>query len=829
MKLWITCLLYIVINLLSYEAYAIDLSSCPVKFVTGALRASDGRIWVVGEGAEPCYLVEDYANEGWHRVSMQKGFPETVNFYGLAEDKQGRIWVGTDRYGVAVYNGTEWKVYGKEEALPGERVFSIAVSPANGDVAVATSGGVAIYRPEPDEWFSVTRADGLPEDQIYAVHFDAEGRLWAGFSCSGIGAASAGGNYRDWKYKRTNWYWDREQHVPQPREQAGEGLPSNLVNALATLPDGSVWAGTVAGLGYKKGTADWRFCRGEDFKDKNKGLYQPRGTGPGFNTRYPRLLLPEDFITSLRAAGNKVLIGFRHKGACLLDPETFQIVRTYGGKGNPLKCKWVNSFIRTGDRQLWAGTFGGGMELLDRQVPEEGKFPVEQASVRENIPFPGKAAVLPPEELEACYQKIAVRGGKKKRGEDVIFYGDDWSTRGDWCYRYGRDYAMLCAANAPLDNVVYETMCWEPGDYDCSGSIGPNNRKDGLRNWVETINDRGNHNVLASPDYCIRTESEWDDHGEAYPRTFDGPDVWIAVKLPKGRHLVSVYFYNPNGRRNAHTALRDYLVEVRKMTPQLPEKTIFRYGHVKEREKILSEHAGSHLPSPVLARTRVNYFAGSGVHKSFLMQGPGCYYIRVARNHSFNTIVNGVLMTCLSFRDRKKYDLPQEKAPGGRLIPRAELRDLLDVIYPGIEEFRGAPAPFLSVEDVSCVVDAPSLARYKKYLLESVRSEHGRQLKWCLNIPERDHERIYDQYLADVWERQQFYYPFMRSGEWARYSPNVIPFSVEEVKAMEAMNIDWKQYLAGNTPDIPVKEVTEKIKKFLLENKKEQTAEKQGK
>lgn len=198
------------------------------------------------------------------------------------------------------------------------------------------------------------------------------------------------------------------------------------------------------------------------------------------------------------------------------------------------------------------------------------------------------------------------------------------------------------------------------------------------------------------------------------------------------------------------------------------------------------------------------------------MQGPGYYYIRVARNHSFNTIVNGILMTCLSFRDRKKYDLPQEKAPGGRLIPRAELRDLLDAVYPGIEEFRGTPAPFLSVEDVSRVADAASLAHYKKYLLESVRSNDCRQLKWCLNIPERNQERIYDQYLADVWERQQFYYPFMRSGEWARYSPNVIPFSVEEVKAMDAMKIDWKQYLPGNTPDIPVKELREKIKDFLL-------------
>ena len=51
--------------------------------------------------------------------------------YGLARTI-GRI----------VFNGKEWKVYDRSNALPGDRVMDIAASPVTEEVAVATSGGV---------------------------------------------------------------------------------------------------------------------------------------------------------------------------------------------------------------------------------------------------------------------------------------------------------------------------------------------------------------------------------------------------------------------------------------------------------------------------------------------------------------------------------------------------------------------------------------------------------------------------------------------------------------------------------------------------------------
>lgn len=448
---------------------------------------------------------------------------------------------------------------------------------------------------------------------------------------------------------------------------------------------------------------------------------------------------------------------------------------------------------------------------------------------RENIPFPSVARPLPRQELERRYQDMAVQGGKGKKPMDVIFYGDDWSTRGDWCHRHGRDYAMLCAANAPWNNVEYFNSLMSMR-YECVGTIGPNQRKDALRHWVETINDKGNRNVLVSPDYCIRTEAEWDDHGEDYPQSFDGPDVWIAVKVPEGRHMLSVYFYNPNGRRSANNALRDYLVEVRKMITGLQNLGVFYSISKKDNDvfKACAEHAGAHLVAPVLARTRVSAFSGAGVYKSFLVQGPGAYYIRVSRNHSFNTIVNGVFMTCLAYPDRSVWDV---KSPGG-MFNRSRLRDLLDVPYPGMASFHGKPSPFLSVDDVRSVGGIQDASRYHAYLLDLLRAQSDEkrrqgaepvpedQVKWCLNIRDAGDERLFDDYLTKLWERHQELYPFNRSAEWAEYSPNVISFSVDEVKAMEKMNVDWKQYLPGGNPAIPREEMKAKIRLFMNKTNK---------
>ena len=144
-----------------------QLPECPVRFIRGTLVAGDGSIWAVGE-KESIYRLQigDRTYEkSWLNMDYYSGFPKGKNFTCIAEDRQGRIWAGTDDSGVAVFNGREWKMYDRSNALNGEHVYALAISPVSGEVAVATSGGVSIYDPAGDSWKTLDRSTGLVEDQ----------------------------------------------------------------------------------------------------------------------------------------------------------------------------------------------------------------------------------------------------------------------------------------------------------------------------------------------------------------------------------------------------------------------------------------------------------------------------------------------------------------------------------------------------------------------------------------------------------------------------------------------------------------------------------------
>ena len=108
-----------------------QLPECPVRFIRGTLVAGDGSIWAVGE-KESIYRLQigDRTYEkSWLNMDYYSGFPKGKNFTCIAEDRQGRIWAGTDDSGVAVFNGREWKMYDRSNALNGEHVYALAISP----------------------------------------------------------------------------------------------------------------------------------------------------------------------------------------------------------------------------------------------------------------------------------------------------------------------------------------------------------------------------------------------------------------------------------------------------------------------------------------------------------------------------------------------------------------------------------------------------------------------------------------------------------------------------------------------------------------------------
>ncbi len=179
---------------------------CPAKFVVSLASDLCGNVWI-GTEDEGCWRYTP-APEGkgeWMQFTGRDlGGDDSV--YAIGVDKLNRVWCGTLRHGVSVYNGQKWQSYsivadaasGALAGPLGARVFAIATSPVDGDVWVSTEGGLARYSLKGDRWSYLTRASGLPSDQIASLAFSKAGDLFIGTQCDGVGIARASDGYRKW-------------------------------------------------------------------------------------------------------------------------------------------------------------------------------------------------------------------------------------------------------------------------------------------------------------------------------------------------------------------------------------------------------------------------------------------------------------------------------------------------------------------------------------------------------------------------------------------------------------------------------------------------------
>jgi ligand-binding sensor domain-containing protein/signal transduction histidine kinase len=137
----------------------------------------------------------------------------------LYEDRKGQVWVGRPA-GYAIWDGQQWTT---NDSL-GVTVRAI-VDDSQGSHWIGTQGS-GLLRLRGDERSVFTRTNGLPSDNVRALHVDREGALWVGTS---------GGLAR---YRNGQWFT-----VPQQPGLSGGGI-SYLIDDL----QGHLWIGTASGL-----------------------------------------------------------------------------------------------------------------------------------------------------------------------------------------------------------------------------------------------------------------------------------------------------------------------------------------------------------------------------------------------------------------------------------------------------------------------------------------------------------------------------------------------------------------------------------------------------
>ena len=177
--------------------------------------------------------------------------------YGIAMDASGRIWFGTEG-GVSMHDGKRWSSWTHKDGLGAENpeklpasantglgtrsrhdlatqvegmasynpnyVFSILAA-ADGKIWAGTWGG-GVSQFDGKRWTSLTTADRLAGNIVYAIAQDAQGVFWFGTD-EGIS-----------RYDGKTWKTLGMQ----------DGLFDQNVYALAVGPNGDIWAGTKRGV-----------------------------------------------------------------------------------------------------------------------------------------------------------------------------------------------------------------------------------------------------------------------------------------------------------------------------------------------------------------------------------------------------------------------------------------------------------------------------------------------------------------------------------------------------------------------------------------------------
>jgi ligand-binding sensor domain-containing protein len=147
----------------------------------------------------------------------------------------GGLWIGTANDGIHYrdhLSGT-WHSQRMADGLPADQINALALAP-NGELWVATPAGLGQF--DGFRWHTITEEDGLLDHNIATLGLDGSGGIWVGFGTAARGA-------------------QRLQPLPHggwqmTLYQRADGLPSDVVTAVSSTPDGQLWLGTANGIAH---------------------------------------------------------------------------------------------------------------------------------------------------------------------------------------------------------------------------------------------------------------------------------------------------------------------------------------------------------------------------------------------------------------------------------------------------------------------------------------------------------------------------------------------------------------------------------------------------
>ena len=642
----------------------------------------------------------------WRYYTRADGLPSD-QISAMAFDKKGNLWIGTQCDGIAFAkaedNYKHWRTFPVLDevrpvfasyGIPTKQVNDLLVSD-EGKIFVATTSGLVFSDDEGKTWVfkrgveyldkfnamtnlppaskaapkkAINPKEMMSEDYITCLAEDDTGLIWIGFRQQGFIAIDP-------------YYW-RQIFSGAPRQLNG----ADFIRCILPARDFSVFLGRYGG-----GLMQSRPVFGRRTLDTISHL-----PGTDFASMPP---IPFSTSEGEEAGATNSSSSFSSSSS-ITNPSTQQSI-------NPAPPPLLALPDKTAGRIDFSKLAPNGpIDLaplddvsrgkdvsMDFDLPELETTTNEMPAVAfADFPEPAQPPTL--KELQAMLVELKAVPAADSNQPVVVTLEDDWRTEGQWLGRHGRFWCSLCANDAPKDYV------WGAGwGVRYFASIGPNHAPgDSIRYWIQWLKTADNRCLEMAPTYLHsrvlkklttwqedRRESEWDDHGEAYPMTMNGPHLYCSLSIPAGLFYLSLYDVNYNGHAYLER-FRDYTVSIRQDPGQLPMGTNTD-GRVLYS---LRPNFAEFQNKPELAGARIYDFWG-GAYKRFLVRGPAKLVFQVNRNYSFNTILAGLMLDLADELPPPYYSSREQWAYRGYQEAKKSEPDLADFVNaagldPGSQE-----------------------------------------------------------------------------------------------------------------------------------------------
>lgn len=342
------------VGLVSFDGYEFEPLRLPsaqarpnaTSFVRTLLPARDGRLWV-GTDNDGLALYDPDARS-WHFFRPDPANPEgfargTVR--ALVEDEQGRVWAGTVGGGLQLIDPRTNKVqhFGLAHGLPDERVQSLALD-RQGALWVGTWNGVARRAPgqarfEPTPLGLAGGDTALSGRVVTVLHADSRGGLWIGTQRGELLHLPAGAQQAQW--------------ISRGNDRQG------AIEAVVEMDRDEIWIGRTNGIEIR------RQSTGQLQRLLRHRASRPWGPAGA------------DIRAMLRDASGVLWVGSYGGGLQrhTVESAALWVRRTELNEDSVLGAVDVRSVTELPNGEIWVGTNERGVAVLDRDLRLVAEIP----------------------------------------------------------------------------------------------------------------------------------------------------------------------------------------------------------------------------------------------------------------------------------------------------------------------------------------------------------------------------------------------------------------------------------------------------------------------